>query len=221
MSKKSRKEVEAIESAMGVFVAIISGLVELVKKFGGTTENIYRLATPEGSKTLEAIARIIANGTDGVRNEFLELISDGETLFIDAVNGKEILADASDVFAYRDPDLKNWGADEKGLATESTPVRVYEMAKDATFLQMFGSLNADVKKLCLTQHQIKNFVKRHRNWLRTDGYGTFFLFESRSHFFFAHVYVYSGDGLDVYVDRFECSSVWDAEHRHRVVVPQR
>jgi hypothetical protein len=149
----------------------------------------------------------------------LKLISGGRLLTVDAVDGSEILADATD-FAYRDSDLKNWGADEKGPATSETFVEVHEIAKDATFSQMFGSLNADVSKLCLTQHQIKNFARKHRNWLRTDGYATFFLFESRKQFFVAGVEFNSDDELDVGVGRFKGGCVWDAEGRHRVVVPQ-
>jgi hypothetical protein len=63
MSKRSKREVEKIVSGMGVFMAIISTLVELVKKFGGTMESIYRLATPEGLKTLEDVARVIVDAT--------------------------------------------------------------------------------------------------------------------------------------------------------------
>ena len=93
------------------------------------------------------------------------------------------------------------------------------MVKDGTFKQLFGSLEGDVAKLCFTQTQIKNFVKKHRNWLRTDGYGTFFLFQSKEKFFVADVHVLS-DGLHVYVYEFEDSFVWGAEDRHRLVVPQ-
>ncbi|KKT26652.1 MAG: hypothetical protein UW11_C0007G0001, partial [Parcubacteria group bacterium GW2011_GWA2_43_9b] len=92
--------------------------------------------------------------------------------------------------------------------------------KDATFSQMFGDLSSDVRRLCLTQHQIKNFVKKHRNWLRTEGYATFFLFESKGHFFVASVDVHSGGRLYVSVRLFGSAHVWDAELRRRLVVPK-
>lgn len=222
MSKKSRKEVEAIVSGMGVFTSIISNLVELVKKFGGTMEYIYRLATPEGNETLEAIARVIVGGVDRVRSEFFNLISisGNESLILDECDGSEILADASDMFTWIDDDFRNYGADQKGPATGKTPVHIYEMTKDATFVQMFGSISADMRKICLTQAQIKGFVRKYRNWLRTDGYATFFLFESNGHFFVASVNVNSDGNLKVHVRRFEYSDVWSAEDRRRVVVPQ-
>jgi len=218
---KSKKEVEAIVSAMGVFMAIISNLVELVKKFGGTMENLYLLATPEGNEKLEKIARIIVGKVEETRKQFLQLISGGKSLTIDAVDGSEVLADAKEMFpAGIDSDFKNWGADEPGQPTAEMPVDVYEMKQDATFSQMFGELNFDLRRLCLTQHQIKNFVKKHRSWLRTEGYATFFLFESNGNFFVAVVRFYSDDRLRVGVRQFEGSDVWDAEYRHRVVVPQ-
>lgn len=220
MSKKSRKEVEAIVSGMGVFTSIISNLTELVKKSGGTMENIYRLATPEGSETLEAVARIIADGIKKTQNEYLKLISGGQILELDAVDGSETLANAKDVFSFIDPDLKNWDTDKKGPATDKTPVKVYEMAKNANFAEMFGSLSPDLHKLRLTQAQIKNFVRKNRNWLRTDGYATFFLFKENNYFFVARVSVRSSGSLCVNVSRFEDSYVWYAEGRRRVVVPQ-
>jgi len=230
----NRKNVEPIVSAMGVVTSIVTDLVGLVKKMGGTMESIYRLATPEGKNTLEAVARLIVQQSNQFlkliseeavarlivqqSNQFLKLISDGQELIIDATDGKEILADAKDVFAWIDNDFVNWGANEPGQSTEATSVQVYEMTKDANFNNMFESLG-NPENLCLTQAQIKGFVKKHRDWLRTDGYGTFFLFKSNGNMFVADVYV-SSDGLYVNVYRFGYSFVWDAEYRHRVVVPQ-
>ncbi len=39
-------------------------------------------------------------------------------------------------------------------------------------------------------------------------------------FFVANVNVNSRDGLEVNVNRFENSNVWNAENRHRLVVPK-
>jgi len=154
-------------------------------------------------------------------NKFLWLISGGVSLTVDAVDGTEILADAKDVFSGGiDSDFINWEADEPDRSTVETPVDVYEMTQDATFSQMFGDLSSDVRRLCLTQHQIKNFVKKHRSWLRTEGYATFFLFESKGYFFVAVVLFDSRGGLFVRVLQFEDSHVWDAGIRHRLVVPR-
>lgn len=153
-------------------------------------------------------------------NQFLKIISGDKSLVLDVVDGTEILAKVKEMFAYIDSDFRNWKADEKGPATEKTPVVVYEMVKDATFMQMFGSLSSDPRKLCLTQAQIKNFVQKYRDWLRVDGWATFFLFESHNNFFVAHVHVNSDGSLSVYVYRFGHSYVWRAGNRHQLVVPQ-
>lgn len=169
-------------------------------------------AAIEGRFNMSAVQKII-------EYKFLKLISGGESLILDAVDGTEILTNAKEMFAWIDSDFNDWGAHEPGKPTAETTVDVYEMAKDATFSQMFSELNVDVSKLCLTQHQIKNFVKKHQ-WLRTGGYGTFFLFKSNGVFFVARVYFSSDDGLHVHVSRFESSDVWYAGCRHRLVIPR-
>jgi len=154
-------------------------------------------------------------------NKFLWLISGGVSLTVDAVDGTEILADAKDVFPGGiDSNFINWGADEPGRSTAETPVDVYEMTKDSTYSKMFGSLSDDVQKICFTQAQIKNFAKRNYEWFRTDSYGTFFLFESNGYFFVAYVFFNSIGELGMNVNQFKNFNVWDAESRHRLVVPR-
>lgn len=172
----------------------------------------------------EAVALMVKAVSERNKNRvvdsFLRLISGGEALMLDALDGKEILAEANDVFAYIDSDFKNWRTDECGEATKETAVDVHEMVKDATFAQMFCSLSDDASKLCLTQAQIKNFVVKHRDWLRKDGYATFFLFKSKGKVFVAYVYFHSDGTLVVSVYKFEDDDRWYAEICHRLVVPQ-
>ena len=159
----------------------------------------------------------IVEGKFGIKENIL---SQGQTILIDACDGTETLADAKDVFPSGiDGDFEKWGTNKAGIATKEQAVDVHELVKDRTFAQMFGSLGTDLDKLCLTQAQIKNFCKQHANWLRQGGYVTLFLFKVGEEFFVAHVYVYS-DGLSVDVDRFEHRHVWRAEHLRRMVVPQ-
>jgi hypothetical protein len=63
-------------------------------------------------------------------------------------------------------------------------------------------------------------VKKHRKWLRADGYGTFFLFKRGEEFFVADVRVYDVGSLRVSVFKLAHDFVWHAEYQHRVVVPQ-
>jgi len=168
----------------------------------------------------EALAKVFRDALmpDAKTDKFSKVIS--PSLVIGATDGKEILADADDVFAYIDSDFRNWKADEPGQMTEETKVRVREMSNNATFSQVFGELSNDVRKLCLDQSQIKSFVKNNRGWLHPDGWAMFFLFELYGNFFVAGVCVGSGGGLGVSVRRFETSRVWLAEDRRRLVVPQ-
>lgn len=155
-----------------------------------------------------------------VNDAILRLISGGKSIMIDDCDGSGTIANAKDTFKSGiDPNFKKLGTDKPGQATEETAVQVHEMVKDATFAQMFGSLGTNLDKLCLTQHQIEKFCKKHADWLRTDGYGTLFLFKVEDQYFVAYVLV-RDDGLDVDVRRFENDCVWHAEYLHRVVVPQ-
>lgn len=203
---------------------VVLKLVEIpAYMFGTICDFLEKLGGDDGRQWFAEFKNFLRKQpcwTEVAVESMLRLLSGGENLTIDATDGQEILAEAGDVFVSIDGDFKNWGADEKSCATEEVPVDVYEIAKDGTFAQLFGSLNADVRKLCLTQAQIMGFVKKHRNQLRTEGYGNFFLFESNSEVFVATVGVFSGGRLDVRVDRFDDSYVWRAGYRHRVVVPQ-
>ena len=156
----------------------------------------------------------------------LKLISGGQGLVIGACDGKRIIAKAKEVFRSGiDSDFERWRANEPGQPTPKTVPDVHEMVKDATFSQMFGFLGADIddvgsmRKYCFTQHQIIDFVEKYPDWLRADGYATFFLFQSHDEFFVAGVCV-SSDGLFVRVSRFEDGHVWRAGRRRRVVVPR-
>lgn len=150
----------------------------------------------------------------------LKCISEAQEIFIETCDGTQTIATAKETFKSGiDGDFKNWGTNKPGNSTQKTSVQVHELVKDATFAQMFGSLGTDLDKLCLTQHQIKLFCEVHKDWLRKDGYATFFLFKVDEQFFVALVLVDS-DGLYVSVYRFENVCVWDAGYSHRMVVPQ-
>ncbi len=218
-----KKDVNAIVSGAGWIGSFAGQLVEDLEDLGVSPEDIHKLGKPtkEGRALVRVCAEKIAEATNGKKSEFFRLLNGGETLVLDECDGTNIIAEAGDVFAFIDSDFKNWKADEKGPATEKTPVHVYEMEeKDGTFSQLFCSLSSDLQKLCLTQDQIIGFVKKHRNWLRTDGYGTFFLFRSNDNFFVAGVIFDSGGGLKVYVRRLTYDFVWSAGGRPRIVVPQ-
>lgn len=137
------------------------------------------------------------------------------TAKIKATKGKEVIF-GSKLFSYIDSDFKNWDTDVKGKDTKPTTLDVFEMDRDATFAQIF----TNPEKQALSQGQILEFVKTHKDKLRTDSYATLFLFKVGDKFFVASVGL-GGDGrLRVGVDEFSDGRVWGAEFRLRVVVPQ-
>jgi hypothetical protein len=144
-------------------------------------------------------------------------------LLLPSNNGRQNIATAGKVFPVGiDSDFTHWGLNKPSTPTPAARTAVYEMQKSGTFNTLFTSLSSDVKKLCLTQAQIVQFCTSHTEWLRTDGYGTFFLFEENGECFVASVRILGG-GLFVDVNRFERGSVWNTQRRrrHRVVCLQQ
>ena len=150
----------------------------------------------------------------------LQLISGGEKLMIEALDGKAYISDAKKTFkSFIDSDFKNWGLNQSGPATAETLLDISEMVGDGTFVQIFTGITPDLEKLVMTQAQIIRFCEKHPTWLRQEGYATFFLTKVGDEYFVVRVGVYS-DGLRVGVGRLEDDRVWDGGCRNRVFVPQ-
>ena len=112
-------------------------------------------------------------------------------LFVEECDGSKNIMDAKDVFDNIGSEFKDCCVDEKRLATKKTHVCVYDLKKDATFMQMFSSLNTDLRKLCFTQHQIINFVieNRYHEELDFSHRTNYFLLESHGRFFIVWVWI--------------------------------
>lgn len=198
----------------------------VLDKAGFDADLVQKIVNSKGNKHAKMMYATLIEGENTVE-QCLKCISDGTNLVIPACDGSETLADASDVFKSGiDPDFKNWGLSKPSKPTGITPVNVHEMAKDADFKTMFTHLEANLEKLCFTEHQIKVFCKELPDWLRADGYGTFFLTKKDwkkpatiGNLFVARVRVYPG-GLHVSAPRFEDDDLWIAGYRLRLVVPQ-
>lgn len=197
----------------------ISVLVDLLEK----------LSSNSGGEWLGELKHFLRKEPCWVVVNYLRKLS-GTPIILTATDGTATIAESNDVFdGYIDPDFKNWKLDNSSEARPEAKVEVYELVKDGRFKQFFSStINGsvapdDLRKLCLTQHQIVDFCRNHRGELRTDGFATFFLFEGKKkgEFFVAGVRFVSDGRLDVDVRRFSDDGVWDAEDRLRVVLPQR
>ncbi len=151
--------------------------------------------------------------------QILRLISGGKKVTIPACAGTRTIAESKALFTgYLDPAFEKLKKQE--TATPETDVEVYEMAENAKFTEMFGSLSTDLDLLVSTEDQVVTFCEKRRNWLRTDGYGTFFLLKNDGHFFVARVSVRDDGRLRVNLYRFGDDYVWGADYRRRVVAPQ-
>lgn len=131
-----------------------------------------------------------------VGNEYLKLLSGKEELMFDAQDGSKLISEQKDRF------------------------EVYELIQDSKFTTFFNSVGIALDKLCLTQVQIINFICKHENWLRTEGYETFFLVKRGGKFFVVDVYFDDDGGLGTSVYELESGIIWRAEYGHRVVLPQ-
>lgn len=138
-----------------------------------------------------------------------------KTLKIKATTGTETIS-GSKLFSYIDSDFKNFEMDKKAKPTKAIKVDVMEIDKNGMFKDYF----TDPEEQAMTQGQILEFIKEHKDYLRQDGYATFFLFKNGSDFFVARVDLRDGGRLLVYVGPFSRDDVWDGEYRHRLVVPQ-
>ncbi len=130
------------------------------------------------------------------------------------------IANAKKVFSYIDSDFEAWGLNKVSAKADATEFAVLEMEKDGTFKDIFGSISSNLDSMCLTQAQIVEFCKKHKDKLRTEWYGNFFLFKVGDEFFVAGVSVGVDGGLSVDADRFSDDYVWYADVGHRIVVPQ-
>lgn len=199
---------------------INKALVSAIKKTKADSAKIQEVISKPGVIFQLIEGLFIEDGKIKNTPSILQLISGGEKIMVEALNGKEYISNAKRVFkSYIDSDFRNWGLNKSGPATTETLFDVNELIKDATFAQIFTSITPDLDKLVLTQPQIIRFCEKHPTWLRQDGYATFFLIKENNEYFVVRVGVYSV-GLSVGVDRFGDDSVWHGGCRRRVVSPQ-
>ena len=154
-------------------------------------------------------------------NDCLRLLSGNEPLVLYPTDGRETLAQATEVFRYIDRNFERWNCNTAGLPTKETVVQVYEMVRNSTLQEMFGSFGIPIDFLALTQAQIKQFTMRYPNWLKKGGNGTFFVLKAGGDFFVSAVYLFSDCRIGVRLRGLTLERVFRAQKRHRVVVKSR
>jgi hypothetical protein len=157
-----------------------------------------------------------------VAKSILRLISGGKKIVIRATKGERTIAQAKEVFTWGiDRDFTNWGLDVPGEAKSETPVEIHEMTEDGNFKTIFNSLGRNLDELCFSQEQVITFVEDNKEWLRKDGYATFFLIKKENEFCVADVDLSEGGSPLALVARFSDDGGWGGDDRRRVVVPQQ
>jgi hypothetical protein len=203
------------------------------------TLNLYmgkEFKMAKDNKTVDRIQAVwnILGGEEGVdrlinrevlgRNVFMNpilcLLSRGVNIIIGKCDSAQFFTQANAVFeGGADVKFCSWGlVQQQKVETDEIAVAVYEQVNDATCSEMFCSLGTKLNKLCLTPPQIVAFCKSNSNWLRGDGYATFFLFKEKGEFFVASVNVISND-MRVSVNFLGNDREWDAEGQRHLVVP--
>jgi len=165
----------------------------------------------------------------------LQRIYNNHTLQIDSCDGTKNLFNSPELLEVEYP--HNLSLDKQGMATSGRSVRVYEQMRATRLKQMFQFLNPNLDQLCLTQHQITNFVKNNikdkQDWLN-EGYkareeykdfghdGFLFLFKENGEYFVADIYVLATTG-GLYVKFYELKksdNTYFSRENLWVVVPQ-
>lgn len=197
---------------------INKAIASAVKKTNADSEKIQKIIGKPGI-IFKLIEGLFIEAVE-TQPSILRLISGGEKIMIEASDGKAYISGAEKTFKSGiDGDFENWGLNQSSPATAETLLDVSEMVGDGNFVQIFNGITSDLDKIVMTQAQIIRFCEKHPNWLRQEGYATFFLTKVNGEFFVVDVYV-RGDGLRVYVLRLEDDDVWIGEFRRRVVSPQ-
>jgi hypothetical protein len=217
----SPKEIGKFEKRRFVMTLNISVTDEQLGQFYRRTSAIAeRLGK---SLNFDDVMRTLKSLHDGIKKQILRRLYENEEILVGATNGEETIANSSDLFSgYLDPDFKKWGTNKSSrVSTEIVPAEIYELHKNATFQQMFDFPDRDTNSLCWEQGQIINFCRDHLDKLHPKGFANLFLFKVEGHEgpLVADVRSDAG-GLEVIVSRFGRGSVWYAEGRDRVVVPQ-
>ncbi len=199
---------------------MLTELLAVVAKYSAESAPTSSVVTSDDQQKLGTVTSVI-----------LAPLYEGEKIELGETDGKATIAQAKDVFTgYLDSDFTNWGTDKPSGPTASQALSVYEMHQNANFKQTFVPPDGKtLDDLCLTQAQIIEFCKKHRDKLHPNGWATFFLFkvedpeatdgEEKKKYFVAYVRVY-GRELKVNVYHFDSPVTWRAGSRHRIVLPQ-
>jgi len=216
--EKSSQQNPSFGQGLELAITCLKAIASTVKKNGSSLEEVQKIVGKPGV-VFKIIEEIFAKDVER-KSSMLNLISAGEKVMIEALDGKAYIADDKQTFsAFIDGNFKGWGLNKSSSATPETLVDIHEVVEDGNLVKIFTSLNSDLDKLVMTQAQIIRFCKKHPTWLRQEGDNTFFLTKVSDEYVVIFVSLRL-DGLLVSVDRLGDANVIFGEDRHRIVSPQ-
>ncbi len=159
--------------------------------------------------------------TDHSAAKFKQLFTDQE-LMIEPLDGQSYIQNAQNVFkAGIDDDFSEGLLDQSGRATNTTYLDIRELRSTRTFIEVFTSINSDLDKCTLSQHQIIRFCEKHPKLLNYKYY-THFLFKVDGEYFvaFANLSSAAGDNIAIYVWPLTLNRILLADDHARIVTPK-
>lgn len=172
MEKSSQKA--SFGQGLELAIIILKAFTTIVKKIGLSSSGIQNLIDKPGI-IYKCVENLFSNTAVLENLPILKLISVGEKIIIEPLDGKRLISQAKKVFkAGIDPDCIAQELTETSTATSETSLDVYEMSNDATFEQIFSEINSKLDKIVMTKSQIIRFCEKYQIWMRNEGSGTFF-----------------------------------------------
>lgn len=123
-----------------------------------------------------------------INNKILKLVKSIKPLLIDSVDGTLLFSlldseiDTSVVGDYSN----EFNINISSSSTEKTLVDIYDVKKDYPLEDTFKSLGVSIDDLCLTQHQIINFLYLNRNRICREKQ-TYIPFKIKDNYFYVSV----------------------------------
>jgi hypothetical protein len=139
---------------------------------------------------------------------------------VEALDGKETIANGTEVFKFIDQNFFTWNLNKPSQPTKKTRFSTFDVIEDATFGEMFRFLSRKVNlNSCLTtQAQIKNICQKNLLELNDDVYS--FLTENEDKEVVVISVTATGIGLQASLWRLEDGKIWFAKGRRKLIVPR-
>jgi len=196
---------------------IIKALASALKKTKINADNIQKIIGNPGVifKMIEGLL----DGTLEAKLSPVKLLSAGEIIKLEALDGKDYILKAKETFkSLIRSDFKELELDQSGPATIETRLDLCEVTGNGSGISIFGGISRDLDKIIMTQAQIISFCQKYPNLLNRVS-PTLFLMKKGNTYYIVYVSVYP-EGLCVGANLLRSDDMFYARHHYYVVIPQ-